>query len=572
MAVVTVTFAADPNVAEVESAPIEVVQPSVVVNEEPFTIDEQLVAQEDVVIDKTIQSITFKKDMAITDALTFLQHRYRKNIVWTAGVQGSITVGTLYDVTFEQALDAILSYGFKYIEEGNFIKVYTDEEFKAIREDTNRMVHRVFHLYYIAAAEIKTLIVPVLSENGKIESTSPASVDFSATDSISTTAGGGDTVAVQDTIVVSDYPENIAKVEEIIEAVDIKPKQVLIEATILSATLTEGIELGIDWKTLHGSVITQLADLSRGAPDFLGFAGTSIGDSAVGDGGLTVGFAHDNVAGIVTALEEISDITILANPKLLAVNKQLGQVYIGQKIAYISSTTVTETGTTQEVSFLDTGTKLSFRPYIGNDGYVRMDIHPKDSSGTLRTIATGTDAPDETSAELVTNIVVKDGETVVIGGMFRDKAESKRGQVPILGEIPLAGALFRDTADSLRREEVVVMLTPHIIEDPSETNGDDRAAEAQRKRLGMRDNMPLVCRTRLAHDSYSRAARLYSNGNSKKALSELNWTLYLRPTYFEASRLKERIVREMSPADVGQIERIMLKVIEDEDAHNWQRR
>ena len=544
--------------------------------EELVAVGEPAVAGEDVVVDKTIQSITFKKGMAVTDALTFLQHRYRKNIIWTPGVEGAITVSTLYDVTFEQAMDAILGYGFKYVKEDNFIKVYTDEEYKAIRQDGSRMVHRVFQLHYITAAEVKNLVTPVLSDKGKIESTTPALTDFSTEDSITSDKGGGNTTAVEDIVVIYDYPENMAKAEEVISTVDVRPRQVLIEATIMSATLTDAMELGVEWQTLKGNAVDAIGDLTADSPSYFGFldAGVSVDGVANTTGGITIGFVQDDIAALITAVEEITDITILANPKILAVNKQLGQVYIGTKIAYVSEVTVSETGTTMSVEFLDTGTKLSFRPYIGDDGYIRMDIHPKDSSGDVRTIndVTGQEAPNETSAELVTNIIVKDGETVVIGGMFRDTTTSNRAQVPLLGEIPVLGALFRSTADQVVREEVMILLTPHIIERPSELDGNARAKEVAQKRLGARNQLPLIMRARLADGSYSKAVKLYSCGRRDLALRELNWTLHLQPTYYEALRLRERIIRECAPGEVCRIERVMLHVIETQEAPNWQRR
>jgi len=127
-----------------------------------------------------------------------------------------------------------------------------------------------------------------------------------------------------------------------------------------------------------------------------------------GSTGLTVGFSSGNVQAIITALERVTDTTLLANPKVLAVNKQEGIVYIGRKIGYESQTTQTQTSTTQSVEFLETGTRLAFRPFIGNDGYIRMDIYPKDSDGALKQ----NNIPDETSTELRTNVVVKDGQTL----------------------------------------------------------------------------------------------------------------------------------------------------------------
>jgi type II secretory pathway component GspD/PulD (secretin) len=274
------------------------------------------------------------------------------------------------------------------------------------------------------------------------------------------------------------------------------------------------------------------------------------------------------VAAFITALESVTDTTILANPKILAVNKQLGQVYIGTKIGYISQTTQTQTSTTQQVEFLDTGTKLSFRPFIGDDGYIRMDIHPKDSSGTLKS----NDIPDEFSTELATNIMVKDGQTIVIGGLFRDVVVTSRTQIPLLGDLPLIGGLFRGTNDSTTRQEVIILLTVHIINEPEETNSAARIDDVRRKRFGAKEELQWAGRARLVEDRYAEAARYYVEGDTQAAIKELAFVLELRPSYLEAIRLKERIIAETTPDEVDMIERIMLDNIEREDSDKWQRR
>jgi len=528
-------------------------------------------AVQDVSTTAKIQSISFKKDWGIRDALQFLAARYQKNIVPSARVDGLITVTNLYDVTFEEALESILGYGFKYEQQDNFIKVYTAEEYKQLKEDPDRMVYQTFTLYYISAAEAKKLITPVLSKNGRIETTTAAVTEFPTGESISSVNGGGDATAMNDTIIVYDYPENLKHVSDVLSSVDIRPKQVLIEATVLSVTLTEDTQFGINWQTLLGN--------ASGATDFLAPQATSVsspkdffkslGNSQVTKtGGLTIGFSHDSIAAVIRAVEEVSDVTILANPKILAVNKQLGQVYIGKKMGYQSQTTQTETSTTQKVEFLDTGTKLSFRPYIGNDGYIRMDIHPKDSSGDLK----GNNIPDETSAELVTNIMVKDGETIVIGGLFRDTIKANRTQIPVLGNLPIIGGLFRGTADQAKREEVIILLTPHIIEEPAQTEGQARADDVSRKRLGAKEAMQPAGRARIAEDRYALAVKYYLDGDNESAMWQVAIALKLRPTYLEALRLKERIIAEASPDEVSKMDRIMLEAIDRQGASKWMRR
>ncbi len=161
---------------------------------------------------KPIQSISFPTDTTIRDALRFLCTKYRKNIVPSSKVDGMLTAVTLYDMTFESALNAILGHGYKYEEKDNVIWVYTADEFKKIMEDKDRMVYKVFTLYYISAAEAQKLITPVLSGAGTIQGSSPAELVVPTGESISAGTGGGDTMALNDTIVLLDYPENIADV------------------------------------------------------------------------------------------------------------------------------------------------------------------------------------------------------------------------------------------------------------------------------------------------------------------------------------------------------------------------
>jgi len=529
--------------------------------------------QEALVGEATILSINFRKDMKIVDALRLLGAKYHKNIIPSPKVNGVITVASLYDVTFTEVMDAILGHDFKYEQEGNFIRVYTAEEYATIKTSAERLTYKVFTLYYISASEVRKLIAPVLSTSSKVDATSAAVTGIPTSDTIGKDTSGGDTMALNDRIVVYDYPENIAKAEEIIASVDVRPKQVLIEATIMSATLTEGMQFGIDWQTLNGTV-TELSDITRDTSKYFGSTGNSgvtSGDLSLSSG-LKVGFAISNVATFIEAIEGMTDVTVLANPKILAINKQLGQVYIGRKVAYVSQETISDGGTsTAQVEFLDTGTKLSFRPYIGNDGYIRIDIHPKDSSAEVSDIA-GVQAPDETSAELVTNIMVKDGQTIVIGGLFRDQVQTKKEQIPLLGDIPLLGALFGGKADYVKREEVMILLTPHIINEPSEVDGHVRAADVRRKRVGANDELFSQSRARIAEDHYTSAAKYYLDGDTDSALYELEAALSIRPGYLEALRLKERIIGQTDPASKEKMDRIVLEKVEREAASKWRSR
>jgi len=534
-----------------------------------------------------------EEDFGIRDALAMLASLCGKNIVPAPNVDGPVAFRSLSNVTFEEAIDAILGESFVYERKGNLIKVYTKEEYKKLRENPDRMIYRVFTLYYITAEEAGKLVKPVLSSAGVMQTSTAAASGISAGKEGVSGETGGDSMAWYDTIVVYDYPENIEKAKEIIKALDVRPKQVLIEATILSATLSEGMQLGIDLNLQAGVSLTGV-DASAGVQDIIAggyitdpvaaqtvmeqvHTGTAVGNpietsgfATFGGSGLRVGIRTGDVVAFISALESVTDITILANPKILALNKQVGSILIGQKIGYRDRTTIDASGqaTVGEVSWLETGTKLSFRPYIGNDGYIRMEIYPQDSSGNLS--AEG--LPTKTTAEVSTNIMVKDGQTIVIGGLFRDAITSTRSQIPLLGDLPIIGAAFRSTTDSSVRQEVIVLLTPHIIEEPGETKGEARADDIRRKRFGAKESLQWTSRARLAEDRYATAAKYYLDGNNKAAMRELGIVLTLRPTYLEAIRLKERIISETDPEAEKKIERKIIDIVEQEDVDKWLRR
>jgi type IV pilus assembly protein PilQ len=544
---------------------------------------------------QTIDKFEVDEDFGIRKALAMLGSICDKNIVPSPNVDGVLAFRSLKNVTFEEAMDAILGENFKYEQEGKLIKVYTKDEYKKMKEDEDRMVHQIFTLYYITAEEAEKLIQPVLSPKAKVQKSTAADKSITSTSGgsssgmgSSSSSSGGDKMALNDMIVIYDYPEYLEKVAEVIVSIDVRPKQVLVEATILSAALTEETKFGIDWNFFAGVSLTgasaSLADefnsavsqrtpiqqIAESTPHTPGTPIETTGFATSGMNGLRIGATSGDMAVFITALESITDVTILANPKILAVNKQEGYVQIGKKLGYRGSTAISTGGvaTQGEVQFLDTGTVLTFRPYIGNDGYIRMDIYPKDSTAQLNVDK----VPDETVTQVRTNVIVKDGETIVIGGLFRDVVTAVRSQVPILGDLPLVGGLFRGTNDRTERQEVIVLLTPHIIEEPSDLEGIARADDVRRKRFGAKDGLQWIDRARLAEDNYAKAAKFYIEGDNESAMKQLKVALTLRPTYLEAIRLKEKIMAEISPEEAQKMERIMLEAVESEDTAKWSRK
>ncbi len=145
--------------------------------------------------------------------------------------------------------------------------------------------------------------------------------------------------------------------------------------------------------------------------------------------------------------------------------------------------------------------------------------------------------------------MVKDGNTIVIGGLFRDDTQTSRSQVPVLGNIPWLGTLFRSQVDTTTRQEIIILLTPHIIKDDSAYSNlsEDQLKEAEKLRVGVREGMMFFGRERLADSSYEEAVAEMrkQNPDVNKALWHLDLAIDLNPQFVEAIAMRERLTGQI---------------------------
>ena len=132
--------------------------------------------------------------------------------------------------------------------------------------------------------------------------------------------------------------------------------------------------------------------------------------------------------------------------------------------------------------------------------------------------------------------------------------------------------IFKKTNDQVIKTELIVLITPHIIDDPEQANGDKRMQDVRRLAHKARKNITWLSRARIAEDRYAKAVQYYTEGNLEAAMSELNWISQTERTFLNAERLRERIITECQPDNVDRIERIMLEIIEREESEKWIRR
>ncbi len=501
------------------------------------------------------------KDEDLANVLELLSIQTQKNIIASKNVGGKVTA-TLYGVTFYQALDSILHVnGYGYLEDGNFIYVYTRQELQEIEKALKKRVAKVIKLNYLNANDAAEFVKDLLSTDGGTIKTNAVTKAGSEKPAFSS-----DEYALAATLVVYDYEENIEAIEALIKELDTKPAQVLVEATILQATLNEANAWGVDFSIIgdidfldfasSGGPLGAAGALIRGGSGSTGVSPADNQATAIttgtgnvsGPGTLKVGIVGGDVAIFLRMLDQITDTSILSNPKILALNRQPARVLVGRRVGYLS-TTSSETSTTQTVEFLDTGTQLYFRPFVGKDGDIRMELKPQVSEAEIRDVTDATGAvvtiPDEITQELVTNVNVHDGQTVVLGGLFREATTLTRRQVPFLGDIPIVGAAFRGNDDSTVRSEIIFLITPSIVSEQVLTDAADRAEDdIVRLRAGSRQGLLPWSRERMTSAHNVEAERLLREGNSQRALYHVQRSLALNPLQPDVYALREKIINE----------------------------
>ena len=209
---------------------------------------------------------------------------------------------------------------------------------------------------------------------------------------------------------------------------------------------------------------------------------------------------------------------------------------------------------------------MIFRPFIGDDGFVRMELHPEDSVGT---VVNG--LPSEQTTEVTTNVMVQDGQTILIGGLFREVITDTRNQVPLLGDIPVLGTAFQGRSNGTTREEVVILLTVHIVKDQDAyaAAGEEVRQDLERMRVGLRRNMMWHGRERLAQTHYRKALEHFANGDVDRALWDVRMALHNYPRFVSAIELKEEILESRDWDDDGTATRAFIHgiIMEEQGLH-----
>jgi len=375
-----------------------------------------------------------------------------RNIVSSPAVEGQVTV-SLRDVPWREALSVILAaYGFGFVEENGIIRVDTAESLREAElleksadrrsDELEALVTRIVPIDFANAEEVKSAVENMLTARGSID------VDDRT-----------------NSLIVNDIPASVDAVAELTRELDTRTPQVHIDALLVDLDTRRGAELGVNWGAFNIDTGTNL-----------------VGDAAVSApiteavGAVRIGTVQDfaEIRATVQAMARDNVADIISNPRITTTDNREANILVGQKIPLI-----TQDMAGNAVTRLETiGIRLIVTPHINSDEQITLDVHPEVSD--LSSQATVQGGVIINTSEADTRVLVGNKETAVIGGLIRSLKTTFTSGVPVLKDIPLLGALFRSKSTNDERRELIVFLTPTIV--------DEEGVDIDRE-MHIRDNL-----------------------------------------------------------------------------------
>lgn len=449
------------------------------------------------------------KDADILNVLRIIADVAHRNIVATDDVAGRVTI-VLYDVPWDQALEILLkSTGLEMVEYDDVITISTakrlEEERKArlAAQVAGRRLEPLQTAYlkvnYVKARDLAEL----LRGNATTSAAGAAAAgQIAGEDSAGQRRGllsGRGTVMTNDatnTLIVRDISDGVANARELVRRLDVQTPQVAIQGLIFEADTDMARDLGVRWGASYVASPETGNPTGKNFPGRIAVGGAGPRDAIDGEDGETTGVpilvdfpARGVAAGAgstlglvlgsldgssqidaqVTAIEQAGKGKVISRPKVITLNNAEAQIQSLEilRVRLPSTGTVINTGAggaaggnTVATQAIDTGIILRVTPQVSNDGYILLQMFVKSS---VPSTATTDDIPNEISRQATSQVLVRDGETVVIGGVYRQQANNAEGGVPWLKDIPVLGWLFKNRSTQDRRQELLVFITPRVV-------------------------------------------------------------------------------------------------------------
>ena len=347
------------------------------------------------------------------------------NIVTTPNVKASVTF-SVKNVPWREAFKSLLdAYGLAYTEQKDIITVMTQDEYAKVR-DVSGLEMKIFRIKYMKASDVAPVVEGLLSSRGKMK-----------------------VEASTNSLVITDLPDNILKIENFLQGMDKPAKQVQIQVKVVEVDYDAARSLGINWTVAKDRPTDRTAfrlsnDASIGGAKTNLSIGTIIGKVSI-----------DNV---LQALENESKANIVSAPSILVADNNKAKIVSGKKVPVVTKDISGNT----VVQFFDAAIKLEVTPHITPDGNIAMELHPQVSD-----IAGYSPAgqPIISNQEAETKLTIKDGQTIVLGGVVKESKRKGNAGFPFLRKIPVLNLLFANNEHSSSKVELMVFVTPRIVDD-----------------------------------------------------------------------------------------------------------
>lgn len=446
----------------------------------------------------------------ILDILKFISTKANVNIVTSKNVTGRVSL-FISDVTMADALDIILLINNLAAEKrGDIIYIMSDTDYEALYGEKyyDKRIIETVQLHYAVPANIAVILQEIKSSIGKVlidETTgtvvmidTPKKIEqmlkvvdrtelptmtriyptitknfelqyanveniSKAVEKILTKDVGSVQYDIRTSrLIVSDLPFKMEEIENIVKAFDRKTRQIIMEAQILEVTLNDQFQAGMDWSYFLNS---------RDRPGLIDFVG-KFPLTLTSYGQLTVGtIAEDEYKLTLQFLETLGKVNVLSTPQISVIEGEEAIFHVGTRQPYATSTTSqaqTTTTTSQEITFVDVGVRIRITPKINEDGFILLKLNPEVStiSGWYEAAVTSdtiNKIPIVDTSTTETTVLTKDGSTVLLAGLIKDKETEVIKKIPFLGSIPVIGRLFSSKDNKIEKRELIILITPRII-------------------------------------------------------------------------------------------------------------
>jgi type IV pilus assembly protein PilQ len=385
------------------------------------------------------------EDAPLPSVLKILAEKGNLNIITGVGVTaGRITIH-MREVPIDQAVNLVVrAAGLGYERIGNSILVADP---RALKEETGLSSY-VVSLKYADAADVQQALAKIASD-------------------ITVDKGGN-------RLVVVTSPRVISQIQEIVGTMDVPARQVMLEARIVEVSTDAAQKLGIDWATLLRQPIVVQEGRPSGSvpgrghlPDSINWYGSTDGAKGlfkVHDDWWREGYAWETA---IDLLIQDGNARVLANPKIATLNGHEASILIGSRIPYVTTGTVFAGGgaaPVQQIQREEVGIKLNITPLINADGFITTSIRPEVSS-VVGFQGPNNDLPVVSTRQASTTVRLKDGNSVIIGGLLSEEKSRDITKVPLLGDIPGLGVIFQHHDVRMRKTDLVIEVTPRILPD-----------------------------------------------------------------------------------------------------------